>query len=373
VSWSVDDPLFPELFRFSWFLHGDRPAAMKALAGAFHQLSGKPEAAERDRAARFLFARLRKSAPKPSRAKQAPDPQKTDVLSSLRSLPEPERSLAGLFFATALAPAEISRILGHPEKDLARRLWALRMPQPVNLPSDGVPRPANDEEIFRRPDPIDPEASPAPADLEQMRVREFSRIIPDEEESRILADWANHLQIRAASWRPSPRDPAMIGLACGLVLLVAIAVWMALGSAAAFSGRDKVMAIFDEATSASADQYEPVTGTLSELGDWLALQGMEGHPLPSGFPEQRIVAARIFPFENEKVAAVLLPETEMAVFLFDGKSLDVQVKPVGEWKLFTRGNNAGAVVQKDSKIFMTGIRGSQEVLQERLEAVKSGL
>lgn len=385
MNWNADDPIFRELFCFARFLYGGDDEAMHALEKAFHRLSGKPEAAEKERAARFLYARLHRGAPKAAKKSKsrvvAGDAEPTSAVSlgsmeKLRSLPEPERSLAGLFYATELPDTEISRILGLPRQDLARRLCALRNviapagTDETALPA-GRPTAADLESAFERDH--GPEMTGAGVcsasfskGVDKFWRSEFQKVLPNAKQSEVLAGWANHLQTRAASWRPSPRDPAMIGLALALVFLVMIVVWTLLGASEAFHGKSKVLAILDQGVSAAAAEYEPVSGNLADLGDWLALQGMEGFSPPNGFKDQQMVAARIFSFEGNKVASVLLPELEMAVFYFEAEGMEVEVKPVGKWKFVARDRDAAAILQSGRTVFMVAMRGSVEDLQNRI-------
>jgi hypothetical protein len=377
VNWNPEDPLFKELFRFSWFLHVSRAAAMQALEKAFHRLSGKPEAAERERAARFLFMQLRRGAPKPGKAATSIGLDAPPPLEKLRNLPEPERSLAGLFYATSLSAADISRILGHPQQDLSRRLCLLRkrvQPADNRVNEKTACKPSANELLsaFERPKNNESDEfcdESVSLQEETVWLSEFSKISPNQEESAILTDWANHLKVRASSWRPSPRDPAMIGLACALIFLVGIVIWAVLGSPETFHGRAKVIAILEEGVGAPASDYEPVSGTLGDLGDWLALQGFEGISPPPGFAAQRMVAARIFSFEGTRVATILMPDSEMVAFVFDAEAIDVTIKPVGQWKFFSRGQDSAAIIQLGRNAFMAAIRGSPEDLQRQLDAI----
>lgn len=379
VNWNPEDPLFKELFRFALFLHASRSSAMHAIEKAFHRLSGKPEAAERERAARFLFMHLRRGAPKPGKLPANEDIALEEELRKLRDLPEPDRSLAGLFYATTLPASEISRILGHPQTDLAKRLCLLRRKiQPRETPQTEITsEKLTPQELLSAFDRTEGNASADSCDedfakqVDDAWLKEFSKISPNGEDAKVLTDWANHLQTRATSWKPSPRDPAMIGLACALIFLVGIFVWTILGSSEAFHGRAKVIAILDEGVGAAASEYEPVSGKLGDLGDWLALQGFEGIASPPGFATQRMVAARIFPFEGTKVATVLVPDSEMAVFIFDADLIDVQVKPLGQWKVFSRGQDSAAIIQQGRNAFMVAIRGSPEDLERQLDAISA--
>ena len=132
VDWRSNPQFITELFRYSYFLHGTREGAMNAVEQALKQLTGKPEAKDALRAMRFLFTRIRRTAPALSTGVES------GAVALLRAFPEPNRSLAALFYTTTLDQNQLSRILGLPVAELAKRLEIIRRHLGHLLPKPSV-------------------------------------------------------------------------------------------------------------------------------------------------------------------------------------------------------------------------------------------
>lgn len=119
--WKAKPDLLQEFFRFAMVLHGDRKTAKNVVEQALHTLEGKPEVEDMERATRYLFARIRRSAPKHRQPGPAHDP-----ISILHDMPDPVRQAAALFYSTSLSPSDMARVLGLPKHELANLIHAAR-------------------------------------------------------------------------------------------------------------------------------------------------------------------------------------------------------------------------------------------------------
>jgi len=119
--WKAETDILQEFFRFALILHGDRQTAREVVEAALHTLEGKPEVEDMERATRYLFARIRRSAPK----HRQPGPAH-DLISILHDMPDPVRQAAALFYSTTLSPSDMARVLGVPRRELADLILAAR-------------------------------------------------------------------------------------------------------------------------------------------------------------------------------------------------------------------------------------------------------
>lgn len=357
---------------------------MEEVRLAGQRLARKPEAAERERGARYLFAFIRRRAlshpPSASATSStASSPESSASFSSralLYGLKEPTRSLAGLFYLTSQEPADLSRILGLSVAEMATRLHALRRALAPELglePPVGI---ARDVCQLERPPSAPTEASVSDSSVADARLlfdqkilADFSTLEPTSEEAQELLHIAQSLESRSAEWKPSLKDPALLGLTCGLLLLLGVVAWIFLSSAQEFTGLPVAESLITQGAEVSAQEFEPVQVPLAELGDWLALQGIQGFWVPTGFDQQETLAARIFSVNGAQVASVLLPQNHLMVYLFDGKELGVEVHPEGEWQFFSAGQDVGAIAQKGHLCFLVAYRGSAEELQGILQSI----
>jgi hypothetical protein len=343
AGWLTEDALWRELWIYAVFLHGEEKAAAEVLRKAVSVMPGRPEAGEEIRARRYLFSRIRRSAPRTvEKSVGRPELPQNSPLTALRSLPPSLRVLAGLHYGTTLPAAEISRVLGLSPAETTR----LQRQMEDALATVGD---SSDRDLVLR-----------------QALQELS---PDESTLARLTQEGANLAAKGRGVGLSPRDPAFLAVVFAAVLLVALAVWMFLGQGDTFPGEDEVLRLLQKGTSATADEYEPVAVPLREMGDWFALQGLEGFWTPSGFGEQQTLAARVFTFEGTKVASVLLPEHQMIVYLFDGATMGIEVQPPGHWRFLSSGEDVGAVVQKGRVCFLVARRGSAEELRDALEMI----
>jgi len=120
--WKAEPDLLQEFFRFAMILHADRQKAREVVEAALHTLEGKPEVEDMERAIRYLFARIRRSAPKHRQPGPAHDP-----ISIIHDMPDPVRQAAALFYSSSLSPSDMARVLGLPKHELANLIHAARI------------------------------------------------------------------------------------------------------------------------------------------------------------------------------------------------------------------------------------------------------
>ncbi len=299
---------------------------MEAVERALQALQGKPEAREGQRAARFLFARIARTAR--GRRGASGEEEESEVLKPLRNLGACERLTVALRICAPFPVADQARVLGcRPsefEKTLARG-------------------PGMDVEVLRK------ELAPGPDARMELEAWE---------------DPERLLRRPGRGWQ----EPAVYALGFAFFLLVGLGLWMFLSRSDGFPGEIEVRRLLETGSAAGAEEYEPVELPLGTMGDWLALNGVEGFWMPPELAGDKTVAARIFTHQNVRVAAVALPERQMMVYIFDGAALGVEVRPAGVWRLFSQGKNAGAIAQRGRVCVMAAIRGTPAELRQSLRS-----
>lgn len=193
--------------------------------------------------------------------------------------------------------------------------------------------------------------------LESDDLEELENIVHKLEESR-------------SRWVFSMRNPAVLALGFAVVLLTCLIVWSLLEENRSFPGQQNAMELLAVGTAAEAEQYEPVSTELRNVGDWLAMNGVDGFWTPSGFESMKTVAARVFSHANIRVATFALPDHQMMVYVFDGAALGIEVEPAGTWQFLQVGRDVGAIAQRGNVCFLVAIRGDEEQLRELLEELQ---
>jgi hypothetical protein len=318
------DPEFlADLVRFARFFWLEETAAVTAVEQALRELQGKPEAAEDLRAGLFLYARVARGA-----SKAGPEGAKgSEELETLRSLPVVDRLIAGLRICAPFSDEAAAKVAGCKPTEWKARVGTL---------------PSFDREGLR------------------------SELAPSESTREALAGWEEPGRL-LRSERRGWLDPMALALGFAFLLLLGWGAWSLLSQADGFPGEEEARKLLEVASAAGAEDYEPVEVPLGALGDWLALNGVEGFWVPEELEKDTTVAARVFTHQNVRIAAVALPERQMLVYIFDGAALGMEVHPERHWRFFEQGVNAGAIAQRGRICVMVGFRGSVAELRQILQ------
>ncbi len=174
--------------------------------------------------------------------------------------------------------------------------------------------------------------------------------------------------ISAARSRRSfnPRDPAMLAVAIGFLLLVAVLAWHFLGRAGVFP--EEALSIAAEGAKLRAEQFEVVEDKAGNLEDWFVLKGFDRFHVPAKFADYQVAGARIFKIENRPVAVLAVPENHMFFLIFDPVPLGIEIRPEGSWRIAEFDHKfAAAILEEKGMCFMVVIKGAKKDLSRLLE------
>ena len=184
---------------------------------------------------------------------------------------------------------------------------------------------------------------------------------PTEAEHTKIAALVAAVETRT-SWTCFFRDPAFLGLILGLFLFVGLSAWLLMNYAGKFSGQEQIENLL-KSTPTGID-FEPISTDMQGLEDWFALKGFDDYWVPKSFAKEQAVGVRIFLFEGVKIAAVLLPEHHIMVYIFNGDAFGMRPAHSAKWQFFQSGEDAGALLQKENLCFVASIHGDQKKLKE---------
>ncbi len=163
----------------------------------------------------------------------------------------------------------------------------------------------------------------------------------------------------------SVRNPALIAVGLGFLLMIGVLTWYFLGRSGTFP--DDAVQIVTQGGAAAPEQFDAVDSTTEQLQDWFMLKGFDNfHPAP-GFEKYRAVGVRIFKFENVSVAQVLIPENTMFFYSFAAGPLGISVTPEKTWRIAELGRNVMAIREEKGVCFLISFRGKKEQLEQLLE------
>jgi hypothetical protein len=157
--------------------------------------------------------------------------------------------------------------------------------------------------------------------------------------------------------RFNPRDPAMIAVIIGFVLLVGVLTWDFLGRPAVFPADAQEIA--EAVVAMEEENFEQVGEPVGKLEDWFVLKGFDGFGVPEEFSKHLASAAAIYRFDNQPVAVVSVPRLKSQFIVFSAAPYRINI-PRGEWRTISLdGNNyAAAIRELDGMCFMIIRKGS---------------
>jgi hypothetical protein len=165
--------------------------------------------------------------------------------------------------------------------------------------------------------------------------------------------------------RFNPRDPAMLAVGIGFLLLIALLTWHFLGRVGVFP--EEALTIAAEGARLRTEQFEVVEDKAGDLGDWFVLKGFDRFHVPAKFATFQAAGARIFKIENRPVAVLAIPENFMFFLIFDPAPLGIEIRPEGSWQLTEFDYKyAAAITEEKGMCFMVVIKGTSKELARLL-------
>ena len=181
-----------------------------------------------------------------------------------------------------------------------------------------------------------------------------------------LGEQATAVSSARSRRRFNPRDPAMLAVAIGFLLLVAILSWHFLGRAGVFP--EEALTIAAEGAKLRTEQFEVVEDKAGDLEDWFVLKGFERFHVPEKFANYQAAGARVFKIENRPVAVLAVPENYMFFLVFDPVPLGIKIRPEGAWQFAEFDVKFAAAIREDKGMcFMVVIKGTSKDLSRLIE------
>lgn len=177
-----------------------------------------------------------------------------------------------------------------------------------------------------------------------------------------LAEKATAVSSLRSKSRFNPRDPAMLSVTIGFLLLVAILTWHFLGRAGVFP--EEALTIATEGSKFRSDQFEVVEEKAGALEDWFVLKGFDRFHVPEKFANYQAAGARIFKIENQPVAVLAIPENFMFFMIFDPAAFGIEIRPEGAWQIAEFDYKYAAAIREEKGMcFMVVIKGTAKDLE----------
>lgn len=131
--------------------------------------------------------------------------------------------------------------------------------------------------------------------------------------------------------RFNPRDPAMISVVIGFLLLIAVLTWNFLGRPAAFPA--DAIGIAEEILKSDDQPFEIIAQPAGSLEDWFVLKGFDGFKVPARLAKYEATEAAITKIDNQQVAIATIPDQNAQFVAFSASALGIDVTPYGTWRM----------------------------------------
>ena len=233
----------------------------------------------------------------------------------------------------------------------------------------------------------DPNITPSPAVQKALKVAADSDILSSEYQAQVEIDKRVHASIkglripedvlsslgnRVASIPPrrfNPRDPAMVAVLIGFLLLVTVLTWNFLGRPAAFPS--DAIEIAEEVLTFDERPFEAVNLPAGSLEDWFVLKGFDGFDVPTPLEKYNAEDAAILKIDTQSVAAITVPEQNSQFISFNAHPHEITIFPEGSWRYLQLDTENALALRRDADMcFMVIRRGSLAELKRFLEKDK---
>ena len=186
---------------------------------------------------------------------------------------------------------------------------------------------------------------------------------PEGLRQRVAADGPNK------KTRPQFAMATYITAFCGVAIIVALLVFVALDRRGSFPGSEPIARLIASPETMSGLELEPVTNKAGDLGDWFYMRGFDSFALPDELASATALGSRVFKQDGASVAQVAVDWHHAVIYLFRADAFGVEL-PAGEWRNL-RAETGQAMVRKDgNRCTVVVLRGTDP---KELAAVRLAL
>ncbi len=164
-------------------------------------------------------------------------------------------------------------------------------------------------------------------------------------------------------------NPGVLAAATGVLFFVGVIVFFIMESMTHFPGREAVEEMIEATTKMNGTEFEAVTTTTTQLGDWFYMRGYEGYEVPPELAALPVALSRVFRQDDKKVAQFVIEQHAAMIFEFHASDFGVHLEPDGDWQVFEHVDWAAALRQRGDNCFMIALRGGASEMRAFLQAL----
>jgi hypothetical protein len=183
----------------------------------------------------------------------------------------------------------------------------------------------------------------------------------------------NDLSARPGAPKPKLRsqfiNPAVLTALLGVLLIIGVIVFIIIERMEKFPGREAVENLLGGAAKMTGVEFEAVTTTTNQLGDWLYMRGYEGYEVPPELAALPVVGSRVYRSEGRPVAQLAVDLHNSLVYQFHASEFGVQLPPDGGWQVLQKEEWVGAIRQHGDHCLLIAFRGTTSDMHEFLKTL----
>jgi hypothetical protein len=206
-------------------------------------------------------------------------------------------------------------------------------------------------------------------DFDQQVIDAIHFIKPPEN----LRQKLNELGARPRNEKPGLRkqiiNPAVLSALTGLVVIVGIIAFLVLDHMERFPGRESVERMIPAPGKLTGLEFEPVSTTTNELGDWLYMRGYEGYEVPKEISSLPVIYSRVFKLDGKTIAQFIMDRHDSLVYEFHASDFGVRLPQDGDWRLLDQDDWTAAIRQHGDHCYMILLRGSKSEMNDFLKSL----
>ena len=106
-------------------------------------------------------------------------------------------------------------------------------------------------------------------------------------------------------------------------------------------------------------EFDPVSTTTDQIGDWLYMRGYEGYEVPPEISALPVIYSRVFRLDGKAIAQFIVDRHDSLVYEFHASDFGVQLPQDGKWQVLSQDDWAAAIRQHGDHCFMLLLRGGK--------------
>jgi hypothetical protein len=218
----------------------------------------------------------------------------------------------------------------------------------------------------------DPEARQRLKDqmeFDQQAIEAIHFIKPPENLRQKLTTLAARPRSEPPGLRKQLINPAVLSALAGVAVIVGIIAFLVIDHIERFPGRDAVERMIPAPGKMTGLEFEEVSTTANQLGDWLYMRGYEGYEVPKEIATLPVIYSRVFRLDGKAIAQFAMERHESLVYEFHASDFGVELPQDGDWRLLVQDECTAAIRQHGDHCFMILLRGSKSEMSDFLKSL----